>query len=57
MVIDIPCSERLLGPAPEDFVFQPKHKANSFEVCFQLLIVITTYIDTNVDFSRDKVEA
>ncbi|CDS12292.1 hypothetical protein LRAMOSA04487 [Lichtheimia ramosa] len=24
-------SERLLGPAPEDFVFQPKHKANSFE--------------------------
>ncbi|KAJ8657393.1 hypothetical protein O0I10_006949 [Lichtheimia ornata] len=24
-------SERLLGPAPEDFVFMPKHKANSFE--------------------------
>ncbi|KAI9315389.1 hypothetical protein BX666DRAFT_1962279 [Dichotomocladium elegans] len=27
----IKLSERLLGPAPEDFVFVPKHKANSFE--------------------------
>lgn len=25
-------SERLLGPAPDDFKFIPKHKANSFEV-------------------------
>ncbi|KAI8146053.1 hypothetical protein BJV82DRAFT_665860 [Fennellomyces sp. T-0311] len=25
-------TERILGPAPEDFSFVPKHKANSFEV-------------------------
>ncbi|OAD74288.1 hypothetical protein PHYBLDRAFT_111874 [Phycomyces blakesleeanus NRRL 1555(-)] len=31
-------SEMLLGPAPEDFTFVPKHKANSFEVMIYIYI-------------------